>query len=203
MVKGLSFNSISNKFALLRAINFNTAHDLSNLCTNLLHISLKFLFIKTKLENLNLSTHIVISNTLLIESQTSLIRIHIGTEKSVFKTAGLILKKITSIRMSIINTLMLRTKPSLFGLSSPKFALLSLIKSLLGKQLIFMLNLRNLRIHYLSLHSKTKIIRKGTIINIRSRTGSGTGHLRLIHVTGTTDHKIRIISGLFKTSTLS
>ena len=68
MVKSLSFNSISNKFTLLRAINFNTAHDLSNLCTNFLHISLKLLFIKTKLENLNLSTHIVIGNTLLIET---------------------------------------------------------------------------------------------------------------------------------------
>ena len=68
MVKSLSFNSISNKFTLLRAINFNTAHDLSNLCTNLLHIGLEFLFIKTKLENLNLSTHIIVGNTLLIET---------------------------------------------------------------------------------------------------------------------------------------
>ena len=177
---------------MLNIINLYTAHNLRNLCTNLLHISLEFLFIKTKLENLNLSTHIVISNTLLIESQTSLIRVHVGTEKSVFKTAGLILKKITSVRMPVVDTLMLSTKPSFFRLSSPKFALLSLIKSLLGKQLIFMLNLRNLCIHHLSLHSKTKIIRKGTIINIRSRPGSGTRHLRLIHVTGTTVHKIRI-----------
>ena len=106
--------------------------------------------------------------------------------------------------MSIINTLMLRTKPSLFGLSSPKFTLLSLSKSLFSKKFIFLLNLRNLCIHYLSLHSKTKIIRKGTIINIRSRTGrGGSRHLRLNHIAGSTDHKIRIISGLFKTSTLS
>ena len=192
MVKGLSLNSISNQLTLLSIVNLHTAHDLSNLCTNFLHISLKLLFIETKLENLNLSTHIVISNTLLIESQTSLIRVHVGTEKSVFKTAGLILKKITSVRMPVVDTLMLSTKPSLFRLSSPKFALLSLIESLLGKQLIFMLNLRNLCIHHLSLHSKTKIIRKGTIINIRSRPRSSTRHLRLIHVTGTTVHKIRI-----------
>ena len=94
--------------------------------------------------------------------------------------------------MSVVDTLMLSTKPSFFRLSSPKFALLSLIESLLGKQLIFMLNLRNLCIHHLSLHNKTKIIRKGTIINIRSRPGSGTRHLRLRHITGTTVHKIRI-----------
>ena len=204
MVKSLSFNSISNKFTLLRAINFNTAHDLSNLCTNFLHVSLKFLFIKTKLENLNLSTHIVIGNTLLIKTQTGFIRIHVGTEKSVFKTAGLILKKITSIRMPVVDTLMLSTKPGFFSLGGPKFTLLSLSKSLLCKKLIFLLNLRHLRIHYLSLHSKTKIIRKGTIINIRSRTGrGGSRHLRLNHIAGATDHKIRIISGLFKTSTLS
>ena len=174
MVKSLSFNSISNKFTLLRAINFNTAHDLSNLCTNFLHIGLELLFIETKLKNLNLSTHIVVSNTLLIESQTSLIRVHVSTKKSVFKTAGLILKKITSIRMPIVDTLMLSTKPSFFRLSGPEFTLFSLIKSLFSKKLIFMLNLRNLCIHHLSLHSKTKIIRKGTIINIRSRPGRGS-----------------------------
>ena len=68
MVKSLSFNSISLNFTLLSTINLRTAHDLRNLCTNLLHIDLEFLFIKTKLENLNLSTHIVIGNTLLIET---------------------------------------------------------------------------------------------------------------------------------------
>ena len=193
MVKSLSFNSISNKFTLLSAINFNTAHDLSNLCTNFLHISLKLLFIETKLENLNLSTHIVISNTLLIESQTSLIRVHVSTEKSVFKTAGLILKKITSVRMPVVDTLMLSTKQSFFRLSGPEFTLFSLIKSLFSKKLIFMLNLGNLCIHHLSLHSKTKIIRKRTIINIRSRPRRGSaGHLRLTNITGTTVHKIRV-----------
>ena len=84
MVKSFSFNSISNKFTLLRTINFNTAHDLSNLCTNFLHISLEFLFIKTKLENLNLSTHIVIGNTLLIKTQAGFIRIHISAKKRIF-----------------------------------------------------------------------------------------------------------------------
>ena len=192
MVKSLSFNSISNKFTLLRAINFNTAHDLSNLCTDFLHISLELLFIETKLKNLNLSTHIVVSNTLLIESQTSLIRVHVSTKKSVFKTAGLIFKKITSIRMPVINFLMLCTSKGISSLTRLKVTQRSLSKSLFSKQLIFMFNLRNLCIHHLSLHSKTKIIRKGTIINIRSRPGSSTGHLRLIHVTGTTIHKIRI-----------
>ena len=69
---------------MLNIINLYTAHNLRNLCTNFLHVSLKSLFIKTKLENLNLSTHIVIGNTLLIKTQTSLIRVHISTKKSVF-----------------------------------------------------------------------------------------------------------------------
>ena len=177
---------------MLNIINLYTAHNLRNLCTNLLHIGLKFLFIETKLENLNLSTHIVVGNTLLIESQTSLIRVHISTKKSVFKAAGLILKKITSVRMPIVDLLMFRTRKSISSLTRLKLTKRSLRKSLLGKKLVFHLNLGNLCIHHLSLHSKTKIIRKGTIINIRSRPGSGTGHLRLIHVTGTTIHKIRI-----------
>ena len=106
--------------------------------------------------------------------------------------------------MPIVDTLMFCTNPSLFSLGGPKCTLLSLIKSLLSKQLIFLLDLGNLCIHHLSLHSKTKIIRKGTIINIRSRPGRGSaGHLRLKHITRTTNHKIRIISSLFKTSTLS
>ena len=105
--------------------------------------------------------------------------------------------------MLIVDTLMFCTQPSIGSLSFPQLTLFCLRKSLLGKKLVFHLNLGNLCIHHLSLHSKTKIIRKGTIINIRSRPRSSTGHLRLIHITGTTDHKIRIISSLFKTSTLS
>ena len=68
LIKNLGLNRISQDFTLLNIINLYTAHNLRNLCTNLLHISLEFLFIKTKLENLNLSTHIVIGNTLLIET---------------------------------------------------------------------------------------------------------------------------------------
>ena len=177
---------------MLNIINLRAAHNLRNLCTDLLHIGLKFLFIETKLENLNLSTHIVVGNTLLIESQTSLIRVHISTKKSVFKAAGLILKKITSVRMPVVDLLMFRTRKSISSLTRLKLTQRSLSKSLFSKKLVFHLNLGNLCIHHLSLHSKTKIIRKGTIINIRSRPGSGTGHLRLIHVTGTTIHKIRI-----------
>ena len=94
--------------------------------------------------------------------------------------------------MLIINALMLCTGKSISGLRGLKLTQRSLRKSLLCKKLVFMFNLRNLCIHHLSLHSKTKIIRKRTIINIRSRPGSGTGHLRLIHVTGTTVHKIRV-----------
>ena len=95
--------------------------------------------------------------------------------------------------MPIVDTLMFCTNPSLFSLGGPKFTLLSLIKSLLSKQLIFLLDLGNLSIHHLSLHSKTKIIRKGTIINIRSRPGrGGAGHLRLANITGTAVHKIRV-----------
>ena len=83
MVKSLSFNSIGNHLTPLSIINRNTAHNLSNLGTNFLHISLEFLLIKTKLENLNLSTHIVIGNTLLIETQTGLIRVHISAKESI------------------------------------------------------------------------------------------------------------------------
>ena len=106
--------------------------------------------------------------------------------------------------MPIVDFLMFRTGKSISSLTRLKVTQRSLSKSLFSKKLVFMLNLRNLCIHHLSLHSKTKIIRKGTIINIRSRPGrSGTGHLRLKHIAGSTDHKIRIISSLFKTSTLS
>ena len=83
MVKSLSFNSIGNHLTTLSIINRNTTHNLSNLSTNLLHISLELLFIKTKLENLNLSTHIVISNTLLIKTQTGLIRVHISAKEGI------------------------------------------------------------------------------------------------------------------------
>lgn len=94
--------------------------------------------------------------------------------------------------MLIVDTLMFCTSKSIGSLRGLKITERSLRESLLSKKLVFHLNLRNLCIHHLSLHSKTKIIRKGTIINIRSRPGSGTGHLRLIHATGTTVHKIRI-----------
>ncbi len=106
--------------------------------------------------------------------------------------------------MPIIDFLMFRTSKSISSLTRLKVTQRSLSKSLFSKKLIFMFNLRNLCIHHLSLHSKTKIIRKGTIINIRRRTGrGGSRHLGLNHIAGSTDHKIRIISGLFKTSTLS
>ena len=95
--------------------------------------------------------------------------------------------------MLIINALMLCTGKSISGLRGLKLTQRSLRKSLLCKKLVFMFNLRNLCIHHLSLHSKTKIIRKGTIINIRSRPGrGGTGHLGLRHIAGTTIHKIRV-----------
>ena len=95
--------------------------------------------------------------------------------------------------MPIIDFLMFRTSKSISSLTRLKVTQRSLSKSLFSKKLIFMFNLRNLCIHHLSLHSKTKIIRKGTIINIRSRPGRGsTGHLRLRHITGTAIHKIRV-----------
>ena len=68
LIKQLSLNSFCGQLLSLRVINRNTAHNLRNLCTNFLHIGLELLFIKTKLENLNLSTHIIIGNTLLIET---------------------------------------------------------------------------------------------------------------------------------------
>ena len=82
-IKKLSFNSFGGQLPSLRVIDRDTTNNLRNLCTNFLHVSLKFLFIKTKLENLNFSTHIVIGNTLLIKTQTSLIRVHVSTEKGI------------------------------------------------------------------------------------------------------------------------
>ena len=109
--------------------------------------------------------------------------------------------------MPIVDTLMFCTNPSLFSLGGPKFTLLSLIKSLLGKQLIFLLDLRYLSIDQRCLLSQTNTIGKSTgsitIIHIRSRPGSGTGHLRLSNTTRTAIHQIRIQSSLFETGTLS
>ena len=109
--------------------------------------------------------------------------------------------------MPIVDTLMFCTSESIGSLRGLKITERSLRENLLSKKLIFHLNLRNLCIDQRCLLSQTNTIGKSTgsitIIHIRSRPGSGTGHLRLSNTTRTAIHQIRIQSSLFETGTLS
>ena len=109
--------------------------------------------------------------------------------------------------MLVVNFLMFCTGKSVGGLTRLEFTQRSLRKSLFSNKLIFHLDLRHLGIDQRGLLSQTNTIGKSTgsitIIHIRGRPGSGTGHLRGSNTTRTAVHQIRIQSGLFKTGTLS
>ena len=89
--------------------------------------------------------------------------------------------------MPIVDFLMFRTGKSISSLTRLKVTQRSLSKSLFSNKLVFHLDLRHLSIDQRGLLSQTNTIGKSTgsvtIIHIRGRPSSGTGHLRLSNTT--------------------
>ena len=82
-IKKLGLNSFGDNLTLGSIVNFQPGNRFRYVSTDFFHIRFKLPLIKTELKNLNLSTHIVIGNTLLVKTQTSLIRVHISAEESI------------------------------------------------------------------------------------------------------------------------
>ena len=193
MVKSLSFNSISNKFTLLRTINRNPTHNFRYFSPNLREVSVKFFLVQTELKYLVLYTHIIVSNPASLKIQTILIGLHVHLIERVPILELLILQPMTVSGKPIIRFLTDSTRHRETSVGHHKLTRNSLRFSTFSSQTSLFIHLIGLSIYDSILQSIRYTFTRTTIIDLRSLTRSRSrSTTRSILDTTISVHEVRV-----------
>ena len=166
---------ISYNFPPLCIIDGNPAHNFRYFSPNLRQIGGKLFLVKTELKYLIFHTHVVICNPTSLKIKTILVRLQIHLFERVVILQSFILKPMTIRGKTIINILTKRTRSGQTSVSLHQLARSSFGFSTFGKKLRLLIQFICLSINQSILHNIRHNLRRLTIINLRSLTGSRTG----------------------------